>query len=129
MSENYFSPKTAAAAPSTSFEDQNQSESMNSTENAMFENSMSNSGTQAQDASQVTSPERTSTPVSESNDQNHCINEQRASPTPTSPGRDKSPSWEQQQSNTTDNDTVDSEVSTPIFKCYCVHVRIVVYSI
>lgn len=108
-----FSPKNAVtAAPSTSFEDQNQSESMNSTENTMFENSMSNSITQVQDTTQVTSPDRTSTPVSmsESNDQNH-MNEHRASPTPTSPGREKSPTWEQQQSNTTDNDTVDSEVS------------------
>lgn len=106
---------------------------MNSTENAMFENSMSNSATQAQDASQVQSPERTSTPVSnsESNDQNHCINEQRTSPTPTSPGREKSPTWEQQQSNTTDNDTVDSEVSTSysnvvyiLLECVCIYLYI-----
>lgn len=86
---------------------------MNSTENAIFESSMNNSTTQAQDTSQVASPDRTSTPMSnvESNEQNHCINEQRATPTPPSPGIEKSPTWEQQQSNTTDNDTVDSEVS------------------
>lgn len=87
---------------------------MNSTENAMFENSMNNSTVQAQDASQVASPDRTSTPVSneESNEQNHSMSEQRASSTPPSPGREKSPTWEQQQSNTTDNDTADSEVSS-----------------
>lgn len=110
------SPKSSAAA-STSFDDQNQSETMNSTENAVFDNSM-NDSQQAQDSSQIASPDRTSTPAPsiESNDQNHCINELQPPPTP-SPGREKSPSWEQQQqqqtntnSNSADNDANDSEV-------------------
>ncbi|XP_031616444.1 bromodomain adjacent to zinc finger domain protein 2B isoform X2 [Contarinia nasturtii] len=105
------SPKSSAAA-STSFDDQNQSETMNSTENTVFDNSMNDS--QAQDSSRVASPDRTSTPAPsiDSNDQNHCINELRPPPTP-SPGREKSPSWEQQQintnSNSADNDAIDSE--------------------
>lgn len=108
------SPKSSAAA-STSFDDQNQSETMNSTENAVFDNSM-NDSQQAQDSTQISSPDRTSTPAPsiESNDQNHCINELRPPPTP-SPGREKSPTtWEQQQntnSNSADNDGIDSEVS------------------
>lgn len=107
----------AASAPSTSFEDQNQSESMNSTENAIFENSMNNSSAQNQ------APDRTSTPLPNAADaaataaavaianQNHCANDSAAN---RSPSREKSPSWDQQQSNTnasTDNDTLDSEVS------------------
>lgn len=86
---------------------------MNSTENTAFDNSMNDS--QAQDSSRVASPDRTSTPAPsiESNDQNHCINELRPPPTP-SPGREKSPSWEQHQintnSNSADNDAIDSEV-------------------
>lgn len=109
------SPKSSAAA-STSFDDQNQSETMNSTENAVFDNTM-NDSQQAQDSSQIASPDRTSTPAPsiESNDQNHFINELRPPLTP-SPGREKSPSWEQQQqtntnSNSADNDAIDSEVS------------------
>lgn len=110
-----FSPKTSAT-PSTSFENQSQSETMNNTENAIFENSMNNSTTQAQNVSEVvTSPDRTSTPVpgAESIDQNHCGSESRTSTTPPSPGREKSPSWEQQtntNSNSADNDANDSEV-------------------
>ncbi|XP_055319617.1 bromodomain adjacent to zinc finger domain protein 2B isoform X4 [Sitodiplosis mosellana] len=108
------SPKSSAAA-STSFDDQIQSETMNSTENAVFDNSM-NDSQQAHDSStQIASPDRTSTPAPsiESNDQNHCMNELRPPPTP-SPGCEKSPSWEQQQqtntnSNSADNDAIDSE--------------------
>lgn len=87
---------------------------MNSTENAAaFEHSMNDS--QAQDSTQIASPDRTSTPAPsvDSNDQNHCINELRPPRTP-SPGREKSPSWEQQtniNSNSVDNDGIDSEVN------------------
>lgn len=105
----------ATAAPSTSFEDQNQSESMNSTENAIFENSMNNSSVQNQP------PDRTSTPLPnavDATDQNHCTNESQLT---MSPSREKSPSWDQHQSNTnastTDNDTLDSEVR--IINCVC----------
>lgn len=109
------SPKSSAAA-STSFDDQNQSETMNSTENAVFDNSMNDSQQANDSTTQIASPDRTSTPAPsiESNDQNHCINELRPPSTP-SPGREKSPSWEQQQqtntnSNSADNDAIDSEV-------------------
>lgn len=107
------------AAPSTSFEDQNQSESMNSTENAIFENSMNNTSAQNQ------LPDRTSTPLPNAVDtivdQNHCTNESTMSPT-----REKSPSWDQQQSNTnastTDNDTLDSEVRNRLFCCFFLYI-------
>lgn len=113
-----FSTKTMAnAAPSTSFEDQNQSESMNSTENAMFENSINNSSAQNQQ------PDRTSTPLpnaqADACEQNHCVNESQSTMSPSAD--EKSPSWDQHQSNTnastTDNDTLDSEVSIVYYVC------------
>lgn len=117
------SPKSSATA-STSFENQNQSETLNSSDNTTFDNSMNNSTTQAQNVSESTSPERTSTPVpiAESTDQNHCDQDQRASTAePESPVGEKSPSWEQQtntNSNSADNDANDSEVIVNLFyKC------------
>lgn len=95
---------------------------MNSTENAIFENSINNSNAQSQ------LPDRTSTPlpnVIDSTEQNHCGKESQPNMSPSS--RDKSPSWDQQQSNTnastTDNDTLDSEVRIGFLICYlCVNV-------
>lgn len=78
---------------------------------------MNNSIAPAQNDSQTTSPDRTSTPVpaAEPIDHNHCSNDVKTSTTssPASPGGDKSPSWEQQtntNSNSADNDANDSDV-------------------
>lgn len=87
---------------------------MNSSENTTFDNSMNNSITPAQNDSQPTSPDRTSTPVpaADPTDHNHCSNDVKTSTTsaPASPGREKSPSWEP-QTNTNSNDANDANDS------------------
>lgn len=88
---------------------------MNSSENTTFDNSMNNSIAPAQNDSQTTSPDRTSTPVpaAEPIDHNHCSNDVKTTSSPASPGGDKSPSWEQHtntNSNSADNDANDSDV-------------------
>lgn len=107
-----FSPKHSTAT-SASF-DEHQCESLNKSNETTFESNTNDSvGQFRNNTSELTSPERTSTPVQTEENEQHCVNE-LISLRPALSSGEKSPAWDQQQANinscSLDDDVNDSEV-------------------